>query len=875
MTFPRHVFFVLLSLMLFASAAGAGTVGTVAGLVTDPDGEPLVGASVMVLGTGRGAVTDPSGEYAVVGLEPGSYEIRFSMVGMGSSTRSGVYVTSDAVTRVDATLSPTAAGETVITVTGQRGEIMRDVASTMTLIDRWDIETMPSIGVIDVIDATPGVSVGKGGIHVRGGRGGEVQYLVDGVSLRSPVTGSFVSRLPTSAIQETSVLTGGLPAEYGSAMSGVVNIVTREGGSHLSGRVAIRGGATSELLESGWARNYTRGSENGTYRGQYAGVEASVGGPDPVFGSLLPALGVERDPNATFFAAGEWGRSGISRTDSRGLWDNNRISDWKGSLKLAFSPADATRVRLLALYSWRGQGWDEWKWSTFGEDHPGREPPDIDWALPTQYEETLMGSVSLNRMLGDESYVDLKLSVSRICRWHYIDRPGGGYYGDSFSLSDWYSFFPPERDEDFQGFVYSGLHEDVLTDSESRVFAVSSSFTGKVSSGQRLRLGAEASLYDIGDISVHIEDPLVRSVSYWSAKPESYALYVQDMLDLRGGMTANLGVRLDAFRPGSSGLDADEDTIVPAENKYSVSPRVGLTNPISDRAVLFFSYGHYFQMPDMNQLYFGTGSNLSGAYSLAGNPNLEPERTISYEAGFRWTPTRSSLVSATAFFKDIEGLVSTQWADDDTRSTSYYVNDDSYGNVNGVELAGDLGTDWLRLSGSYVYSLARGRYSSSTEGFWYGLEGFELPPAEDGYLDWDRRHSAQARMVLRLPGTGGPGDAGPETIWSWRWGSGYPYTAADTTTLLPEVNNRRYPWTMSTDLTLKWHLAEGGLELTPFVTVYNLFNRSNIRNIYDAAWYLNDADGDGEPDGDPGGPRGNPGAWEPARHAMGGVVLTW
>ena len=147
--------------LCLALVAGAGTTGKIAGRVTDNSGNPLVGATVMIVGTQYGAMTDANGEYFIINLEPANYDLTANMVGMSSSTANGVMVSADLTTRMDFTLNPTTVGSTVIQVTDQRGMILRDVTSSIHVVSRDEIRTMPVAGIQDIVSRQAGDQIGR------------------------------------------------------------------------------------------------------------------------------------------------------------------------------------------------------------------------------------------------------------------------------------------------------------------------------------------------------------------------------------------------------------------------------------------------------------------------------------------------------------------------------------------------------------------------------------------------------------------------------------------------------------------------------------------------------------------------------------------
>jgi outer membrane receptor protein involved in Fe transport len=858
----------------------AGTVGTIAGTVSDESGEPVVGASVVIEDTPYGSMTDENGEYYIPRLSAGSYTVTARLVGMAPMTKEGVTVVADQLTRTDFTLREAAAGRTVIEVKDQRSVILHDVPATVHVIDREEIGLMPVSGILDAVRHQPGIVFRRGAIHVRGGRPGEVAFLLDGIPMRSPVENTFTSSVPMSALSEMSVTTGGLGAEYGNAMSGIVNMVTREGGPRYEAELHLRGG---DMTEIGWedvARNYTEPSENDDFRSRCANVEATLGGPEPFSEYLLPAIGIDAPWDARFFGALGWLRSGRDLTDSRGFWENNWQNGLTGSMKVTARLSEGTKLSLLGHYFYRQNGWDEWAWSRYEEPiYIGGVPylgEDLDYALPIRFREDYGYTLVLTQMVGDESYVDLKVNRNTFANWRRIRSEAGGYQGDDLTPPDWYGGYHPEdRVADSLGFYHSGVHPDVWLESMSKVVNGRFDLVTRFENDLELQTGVEGRYYDIYDYSVHVESSQDKYVSLWKAYPNAGGAYVQGSSRFTGGLVLNAGVRFDYFDPNTRKLSVEDGTMVDIPVKYQISPRIGMTHPISTRDVFFATYGHYFQMPNLNQLFFGTDYNPSGPNSIMGNPDLEAEQTISYELGLRHLFGELTSVAVSAFYKDITGLVRT--AEQYSESYDYYYvyeNDDSHGTVRGLEIKLlQLPGRWISGSLGYTYSIAKGRYSTPTEQWEYATEGLVIPPREDNYLDWDQTHTADMNLTLSMPQGSGPSLAGWRFLEGgrltvdWCYGSGFPYSPPLGESEQPRVNTERYPWTMQTDVIASKRIPAGPLELEAGVTVYNLFNRHNVSRIFDTGHYISS--------GEPGGPTGNPGAWSSARHFLARLDVIW
>ncbi len=218
----------LMILFLTTSIAFAGTTGKITGKVTDDQtGEPVVGANVVVEGTFLGAAADLDGFYSISNVPPGTYRLIVSAVGYQKTIIENVLVKIDLTTRIDIKLSSSVIQlNQEVVVTSQRPMVQKDLTSTSVTISSDDIRMMPVESIGQIVNLQAGVIDG----HFRGGRSNDVAYLIDGVAVTDPFNGGFTVEVENTSIRQMEVITGTFNAEYGQALSGVVNIVT-EGGS--------------------------------------------------------------------------------------------------------------------------------------------------------------------------------------------------------------------------------------------------------------------------------------------------------------------------------------------------------------------------------------------------------------------------------------------------------------------------------------------------------------------------------------------------------------------------------------------------------------------------------------------------------------------
>lgn len=250
------------------------------------------------------------------------------------------------------------------------------------------------------------------------------------------------------------------------------------------------------------------------------------------------------------------------------------------------------------------------------------------------------------------------------------------------------------------------------------------------------------------------------------------AFYVQDKWEFEG-MVANGGVRIDYFSTGNNNevLIENEDIDQSVERyKYSVSPRLGFAFPITDRDKFFFHYGRFTQWPQRSYL-FRTQDPI-GAMGTLGNPNLEPELTVSYQAGIAHQFTNDVVGNFVVFNKDIYGLVTSTPVTDESTGirTLRYVNR-AYASSRGLEVSLEKRLSRrLGLDVAYTYSFADGVASDAD--FGRSAEGLTHLPTDELPLDWDRRHTLSASARLK----GGRDWVASAT---YIYGSGLPWTPYD------------------------------------------------------------------------------------------------
>jgi len=230
---PGRILPVILILIGLLSGSFAGTTGKILGVVKDKDtGKVIAGANILLEGTHLGAATDLNGMYLILNIPPGYYDLSASMIGYKTTTVQGVQVSTDRTITVNFALEPTVLEAEAIVVQAERPMVRRDQTNKMSTLDFTVFNQMPIQEFSEAVAAQAGMITDEAGdLHLRGGRSGEIAYMIDGVLVQDPFykSGAADINLDKYLIQELQVQTGAFGAEYGQAMSGVINVVTKEG----------------------------------------------------------------------------------------------------------------------------------------------------------------------------------------------------------------------------------------------------------------------------------------------------------------------------------------------------------------------------------------------------------------------------------------------------------------------------------------------------------------------------------------------------------------------------------------------------------------------------------------------------------------------
>ncbi len=275
--------------------------------------------------------------------------------------------------------------------------------------------------------------------------------------------------------------------------------------------------------------------------------------------------------------------------------------------------------------------------------------------------------------------------------------------------------------------------------------------------------------------------------------------------------------------------------------RSDLSPRLGIAHPIREDAVVYGNFGVYMQPPDYRNTYI-VGS-MQDAVPLFGNPNMEAEKTVAYEFGYRQRVTEALDAEAVVWTKDVSRLVSSEtvpiFLEDAADRLEYtvFLNYD-YAQSRGFDLTLTRRfRDHWRARLDYSFMTTQANRDDPWWGYRSGDE-LETMPKRPRVLGWDQPHRGSADISVSLPEGTGPGILGLRPLERssasivFRAASGRPYTPSTKDWRILEPNSGRRPWTFQWDLRCYRDFDLFGVGCSLFADVRNLFDRRNVFAVF-------------------------------------------
>ena len=212
----------------------AGTTGKIKGRVIDSlSKEPIPGCVIYLESTDYGTLVDNDGYYFILNVSPGLYNLHSQIMGYNEYIIQNIEVNIDLTLTIDIELQESSLELSDIIVQAAPKLINKNLTSTTAIITDETISKLPVNEISEILNLQAGFVDG----HLRGGRTSEVAYWVDGMPITDGYDGSSIIDINKDAVKEMQLISGSFNAEYGQAMSGIVNITTDEGSNDFGGSV--------------------------------------------------------------------------------------------------------------------------------------------------------------------------------------------------------------------------------------------------------------------------------------------------------------------------------------------------------------------------------------------------------------------------------------------------------------------------------------------------------------------------------------------------------------------------------------------------------------------------------------------------------------
>ena len=780
----------------------AGTVGKISGRIMDAEtGDVLVGADVCINSIFCGGASDSEGSFFILNIPPGNYEVEASMIGYRTEIKRDVKIYTDRTTYLEFILVPSVIEiDKPIVVVAEEPVIEIDMTSKEIKITRDEIDLLPVTSTKEVIALQGGVTTdASGDIHIRGGRTGELAYYIDGIEVSNPLLNN-APEFEKNIVSEMSLLSGTFNAEYGNVMSGVVNVVTPEGSPKFSSHVEYTSFALnpSPYRKADWIDPDTTtdvhrdSAGNSLYEPQeldnsFVGeMNAHITGPLPF------------DRDTRFYLSGHY----LNQESYLPFGYEYRYGA-HGKLTRRFGP----------------------KLKTFVDFHYSvGEQQNYNHLYKYLYENYLVNYTRNIRVIAGMNHA-LRSNLFYNLRFGYIvdsiETKSSDLVADTV--------IEPSYDN-YSEFYISGypiFWQEVIT----KKYALKADITLQAAKIHNIKFGVESNFYrfDLDNRQqLFTRGPLV--YQEYSREPLDGAVFIQDKIE-HNYLVVNAGLRFDYYYPKASMWEDIEDPTSPVsdvEPRYQLSPRLGLSHPITENAMFHFAYGHFFQTPPYEIMYFNsnyiTYPESIPQYGLVGNPRIEPQRTTTYEAGIKYAIKDIYGIDLTLFLKDIKNLLATT----EVRTFPYdyiiYTNED-FGSVQGFDitikrkLVAGFG-----FSINYTYQVARGNRSFAMQGFYDVYTG--LPERmKEYYLDFDRRHTLAGVVNIAFNTLGGIG-------LNVKAASGLPYTPYISEGVVVEENSARMAWEYSFDIMIHQGFKFSNTIVDLFIKGTNITDHLNPMYVY-------------------------------------------
>lgn len=838
---------IMLLLPTVALPLQAQTAGGLVGQVVDANNEhPVRGVQIRLDGGRYITTSDTNGDYRIRGLLAGRHSLSVTFPGYRPEHRDSVLVQSGEATRVDIRMAPLAVQLSELRSVGVQDPVLDPLATaTEQRVTADQLRRLPVTNLQDALAMQAGV-VGE---SFRGGRPGEQAFVLDGFGVKNQLdastNGVAAILIPPDLIQSASLITNGYSAKYGQAISGVVDVTTKDGGNTWRGRAAYE---TDRPLAGGADH----------------GIDRIVLQADGPLGRKLKVLGI-LDINGQLDGDPTSAPAPPDTLDPRHFTPyplpHSSTENYTAAAKLTMPFSERTVGRLFALSSVQQAYLYDPAYKYDPNNGPGTRTDgtlmtaDLQLLAPTEGKLPLFGDVHVGYydkefVRGSVAAPDYKFGALTLSPLHILDEETAKRQDTLSTRAALPDFGTPEFASNtpwgVPAFFMSGAGNGELAFNEFSELRTQLDAT--------LGLGPHVDLNFGGMYAMQTVKTFERVLSYEPVgavaaagglvppptasyfKPSLSGLYVEGaarVADL--GFTA--GVRMDGFSPGT---DLVNNTL---RARTTVNPRIGVSTVV-DGATFVASAGKFSQAPDLQYLIDAAfdDTTRTGRFRQ-GNANLGFESAMQYEMSVRIRLHTGNSLKINIYDKHLDGLVASVPINVNPDS-SQFINADQ-GTVIGGEVIfeQELTKNWgVRVSG--VVQNAQATVSNAFN--IYGQVTVDpvthdtIPAARAQFpLDYDRRLALIAVITGQLDSVAGPKIFGMRPAGGLQisavghYSSGLPYTRTSAVgdTLVGEINGSRLPNQYTIDALLRRPIRIGHRMGSIYIDARNILNTQNQTSV--------------------------------------------
>ncbi|MEJ2055553.1 MAG: TonB-dependent receptor, partial [Calditrichaceae bacterium] len=426
--------------------------------------------------------------------------------------------------------------------------------------------------------------------------------------------------------------------------------------------------------------------------------------------------------------------------------------------------------------------------------------------------------------------------------------------------------FSSQPNTGITGMFFGGHSSQIRDSSDISSYALNADITSQVTKEHLLKAGIQLYYYDL-NLNYGTVREFFGDYNYvndtWN--PLRFSAYIQDKIEMLG-FIANLGLRMDISDPNTSWADVGPFNKEYFSGSYSqdaniemkevnadvyLSPRLGISHPVTENSKIYFNYGHFKQMPPYEEI-FRIGRSTNGSMQNYGDPTLDQAKTIAYQLGYDHSLFDAYLIQIAAFYNDISDQQDyTQYVDDRAGIGYYRANNDSYEDIRGLEIT------LRKNNGVWFRGFTNFTYQVSTQGG-FGRPTITANPRDQQVLDQTTSLKYQQKPVPQPRGNVNltfltPFDYGPDILglkpfsdWSinllaeYRAGEHLTYNPNNVTGIQNNVQVTDYS---NFDLRINKAFDFNSITIMLYMEFRNLFNQKRLSgagfyDVYDQQFYF-------------------------------------